>query len=179
LVADKKNFSIEFGNSCRNTLLRRLSFLKTFLVVYVVQTFALFNSFELAFKISRAEVLMTNFIVENNLPIAVAYKCGPLLRNLCFRTTELLNNISVQKMKINILHCEWCTSTKLLWSPRVVGVNDISDIKTSFTMIAIDYHKKRLHLCVIYCGNLFNDARTVSLYPHNRSQIMQYVKYTK
>ena len=29
-----------------------------------------------------AEVLMTNFIVENNFFIATADKCGPLLRNM-------------------------------------------------------------------------------------------------
>ena len=34
------------------------------------------------FKTSRAEVLMINFIVENNLSIAVADKCGPSFRNM-------------------------------------------------------------------------------------------------
>jgi hypothetical protein len=34
------------------------------------------------FEISMAEVLMTNFIVENNFLIATADKCGPLLKNM-------------------------------------------------------------------------------------------------
>ena len=34
------------------------------------------------FKTSRAEVLMINFIVENNLSIAVADKFGQLFRNM-------------------------------------------------------------------------------------------------
>ena len=37
---------------------------------------------KLTFKISRAEVLMTNFIVENNLPIALVDKCSPLFRSM-------------------------------------------------------------------------------------------------
>jgi hypothetical protein len=36
----------------------------------------------LTFKSFKAEVLITNFIVENNFSIATADKCVPLLRNM-------------------------------------------------------------------------------------------------
>jgi len=40
-------------------------------------------------------------------------------------------------------------------------------------LVSIDNIIKTWSLCVL------KDARSVSLYPYNRSQILQYVKYTK
>jgi len=41
-------------------------------------------------------------------------------------------------------------------------------------------YKTRVTLDIDYrVGPFFKDARSVSLYPYNRSQILQYVKYTK
>jgi hypothetical protein len=40
---------------------------------------------------------MTHFIVENNLPIAVADKCGPFSK-ICFHIRKLQNSINVPRL---------------------------------------------------------------------------------
>jgi hAT family C-terminal dimerisation region len=52
----------------------------------------------LTYKVSRAEVLMTNFIVENNLPIAVSDKCGPLFKSM-FPDSDIAKNYQCAKTK--------------------------------------------------------------------------------
>ena len=54
---------------------------------------------KLTFKISRAEVLMTNFIVENNLPIALVDKCGSLFRNM-FPDSQIAKQDQCAKTKL-------------------------------------------------------------------------------
>ena len=54
---------------------------------------------KLTFKISRAEVLMTNFIVEINLLIAVVDKCGPLFRNM-FPDSQIAKQDQCAKTKV-------------------------------------------------------------------------------
>ena len=56
--------------------------LGTELLVLIYITYSLFHKMIHWLKIFMAEVLMTNFIVENNVLIATADKCGPLLRNM-------------------------------------------------------------------------------------------------
>ena len=60
----------------------------------------------LTFKIFMAEVLMTNFIVENNVLIATANKYGPLLRNnhICPQIRKLQNYQCVKTKTVCILN---------------------------------------------------------------------------